>query len=123
MIAVIAGHQSAGEVDLAAGHMAMDIDPPRHDDLAGKIEALVDGLARRSRAADAPVADVKIPHLAVPVIGGIEDSPAAEFDDSHALPMAAAIAVRVAPALGRGEGRRAARGKATMPSPRKICPA
>ena len=128
MAAMVLGHQGAGEIHLAAGDMAVDVDAAGHDDLAGEIEALIDADIGAGSAADAPVTDIEIRRLAAPLVGGIEDAPAAELDESHALSfasaaMAWAMACKVAPALGRVEGRSAPRGRATTPSARKIWPA
>ena len=126
---MVLGHHRAGEVDLAAGDMAVDVDAAGHDDLAREVEALIDADIGPGRCGDAAVADMEIRHLAAPFVAGVEDAPAAELDAElmrSPLPERRSpgrCSCRVAPALGRGEGLSALSGRATTPSVRKIWPA
>ena len=84
--AVIVRHQGAGEIDLAAGDMAVDVDAARHDDAAGEIVGAVDLRARFRRIDDAAILDMEITDLAALSVGGVDDAPAGEQQAAHRRP-------------------------------------
>src|SRR5262249_6334397 len=120
--AVVLRQQRAGEVDLAAAKMAMQVDGARHDDPAGEVVGLIDLRTPTGVGGDAPVAQVEIAD-AIAVVGRVDDATASELHERHAAPPASARSIRpsTSAALGRPLSRSFASGRATTPSVRKIC--
>jgi len=57
---MVAEHQRARQVHLAAADVAVDVDAAGHDDAAGELDGLVELRARPGIVDDAPVADVEV---------------------------------------------------------------
>src|SRR5204862_1498443 len=68
VVAVILGLDLAGEIDLGAGDMTVDVDAARHHHHAGRVDALRVG---RCVGRDLAGADADVPGLPVHAVGGV----------------------------------------------------
>ncbi len=116
--AAILLHQQAGEVHLAAGDVAVQVDAAGHDDIAVQVVFLIGGLV--GRRDDAAIQYLDVARDRILAIGRVEHAPTLE-PQSHATPPA--IRRTASATLGSVATRKAPSGRLTMESMRNTVPA